>query len=189
MDTDNDAAFEQRLRHLLAKTNDIVVPELSAERLQRLRSLIPHSSPSFPSLSLIWRKTSDGVRNFLVLVEMIGVHAVCGMAPVLRDGSGGELAINAVSLPLPEGEVVVQVVPIGGRKAKALLSAKGRYSTVNDLSVELLHGGRLVEARPLEQKAELTLGGEGCFTLVLYIGDTAIGRMNVDISGEKDSDQ
>lgn len=187
MNDEHDNAFEQRLRNLLAKTEDITVPELSEERLRKLRLLIPRRESTTPYLSLAWRKLAECIHENLAIVKIVGLNPITGVTPAMRNGNGIDNVIEAVSLSLPHGEIVVQVTPSGERKAKALLSVKGRYSGKSDLSVELLRDGRLIEARPLEQKAELTLDGESNFTLILYAGDEAVAKMDLDIGETKDS--
>lgn len=187
MNDDKDNLFEQRLRNLLAKTGDVEVPPLTPERLAALRSLIPASPASKHSLSLVWRRAIGEIKDTLVILKTAGMTIGSAPAPLVRDGETGS-RIDMISCPLPNGELKAQVVPVGNRKAKLILSVKGEYLKRNDLSVELSLGQRLLEARPLEQKAEVTLDGIGSFTVTLFAGDAVVGEMNLDIGEAKDPD-
>lgn len=190
MSSDNSDAFEKRLRGLLRKTGDVDVPALTPERLASLRALIPESGIPVPSLSLMWKRVADKTFEILSFVETSGLSFSAPVASVLRGGEQRDAVpyVETASLSLPDGELKVQVLPAGNRRAKLLLSVRGKYAEKDDLSVELSLGRRLIEARPLEQKVEFTLVGTGEFSIVLFSGDEAIGRMSLDIGETRDAD-
>lgn len=187
MNIDDDEAFEQRLRILLKKTEDVVVPPLTRERLDSLRVMIPSSTPF---LSVVWKQMVEGTSEALSLVQSSGLDFSAPVASVLRGGEREKDIpfVKTASLALPNGELRVQILPVGHRQAKLLLSVRGEYVKADDLSVELALGQRLIEARPLEQKVEFTLVGAGEFSITLFAGDAMIGRMNLNIDGARDHD-
>lgn len=185
--TENDDDFEKRLRAVLARADKAAVPPLTPERLAALRELLPASRPSRPSLALLWKRLRNDARDALVMVTMTGLTGGGDSMPLFRDGDSGETHIDTVAFPLRDGELRVQVIPCDNHRAKALLSVKGLVAERKDLSVELALGERLIEARPLEQKAEVTLDGAGCFRISLFSGETPLGSMDVDIRIVKES--
>lgn len=189
MSIDNDEIFEQRLRNLLKRTGNVAVPPLTPERLESLRALIPVSDASIPFLSFLWRHAVDRVGETLSLVESMGLTISSPAVPVIRGEEGKDDAsyLETASLTLPDGELRVQILPVAKRRARLLLSVKGACANTEKLSVELLLGDRLIEARPLEQIAEFSLTGSGKFTIVLFSGDEAIGKMRLGIGDAGDS--
>lgn len=184
MNDSNNMAFEQRLRDLLAKTENVDIPTLSAERMKNLRALITEQMPSTPLLKYVWEKIGEKTLKTLSQVYASGLITVEALSPTTR-GEHDTPRLGTVAMPLPHGELRVQVVPFENRKAKLLLSVKG-YSVDQDLSVELSLGPRLIEARSMEQTAEFSLNNIGHFSIVVYSGDEPIGSLNLDIGEEED---
>lgn len=190
MSDDTDEVFEQRVRDMLAKSGDFVIPTITLERLAMLRTLIPNSmsgsSTSRPSLSLIWQCVAGEAKDALIVLKSAGVTIGAAPTPLVRNGDE-ESRIDMITCPLPNGEMKARIVPQGDRKAKLIVSVTGEYSKRDDLTVELSQGDRLIEARPMEQKAEVTLAGIGAFTVTLFSGDTVVGEMRLDIGEAKES--
>lgn len=183
MSNDTNDAFEQRLGNLLKKTGTVDIPPLTCERLESLRTLIPEVGESMPFLSLVWKRIADGVSDTLSLVGASGLSLSTPPVSILRGDEKRDNVpfIETASLTIPNGELQAQILPVGKHRAKLLLTVKGTCAETDDLSVELSLGQRLIEARSLEQKVEFTLSGMGNFSVTLFSGDEAIGRMNLDI--------
>ena len=179
----DDNKFEQRLRNLLQKTGSVDIPPLTQERLESLRTLIPTPIGTLPTLSLVWKQAVNGLSEILALVEASGLYFHNPVAPVLRgDEKHEDDPFNqTISLALPNGELWIQTLPLSDHKAKLLLSIKGRYNESDTLSIELSHGQRLIEARPLEQKAEFTISGFGIYSVALFSENEIIGKLNLKI--------
>ena len=186
--TEHRNDFEERLRAMLAKAEKVVIPPLTSERLASLRALIPDVQSVCPSLTLTWKKLVNDVRHSLVVTAATGLNMLRSPAPVFRDGAAAGAHIETIGFPLQNGEMQAQIIPLDNCKAKVLLSVKGNVAERNDLSVELALGQKLIEARPLEQKAEVTLHGTGFFKLSIFSGETPLGSMNMNIGIEKDPD-
>lgn len=191
MINESDTAFKQRLRDILAKSEDVAVPPLTPARLTALRALIPESmsesSDSDPFLTLAWQRIAGTAGEALVILKAVGVSIASEAAPLVRNGGGDEVRMDVLTYQLLNGELKAQMLPLGWCKAKLMLSVKGECSKMNDLAVELSQDGRLVEARPLEQKTEVTLDGVGQFVVTLLAGSTVIGAMRLNIGIAKDS--
>ena len=186
--TEHRDDFEERLRAMLAKADRVTIPPLSPERLAALRALIPTGQGTCPSLTLTWKKLVNDARHTLVVSMATGLNLLKSPAPIFRDAAAAEPHIETVGIPLQNGEMQAQIIPLDNHKAKVLLSVKGKVAERNDLSVELSLGQKLIEARPLEQKAEVTLHGTGFFKLSIFSGEITLGSMNMNIGIEKDPD-
>lgn len=189
MNNESETAFEQRLRDILDKTGEVAVPPLTVARLTALRALIPPTQEAKPLLSLVWESLANASEDVLRVVKTVGMAFEILPSPLVRDVDGGVSRIEMITCPLPNGELKAQVISSGSRKAKLVLSIKGDYIKRNDLSVELSLGQRLLEARPLEQKAEVTLDGTGLFIVKIFAGEEIIGEMNLDIAVEDKTEQ
>lgn len=187
MTDDSDTLFEQRLRSLLAKVGVVKGRELTAERLERLRALVPMIPAEMPTATLLWRRMGDGITETLSILKTVGLFTACTQSSLLRDGKTDGTRFDRISFPVQDGELLAQVIPGENRSAKVLLSVKGSLAERDDLSVELLLGKRLIEARPLEQKAEVTITGSGDFSIALFAGESSLGTMRLDIGAEEDS--
>lgn len=187
MNNDSDEMFEKRLRYLLSKTKDIRGMDLSSERLQNLRALIPIAAADCPYLSLVWKRLTTDAAEGLSVLKVFGLRIMSEPAPLLRSGENNSAHHNTVLLPLSDGELLARIIPGECRTAKVLLSARGMLQERGDLYVELSFGKKLVEARPLEQKAEVTLPGVGIYRITLFAGDAQLGTISFDIGAEEDS--
>lgn len=180
-----DDDFEERLSAAFSKAERVRVPPLTPERKAMLRALVRPAQDGRAVLSLMWRIIADGVEEMLYVVKTKGLVVSPSSAPVFRGDAGGEAQVGVVSLPVQGGELRIQVIPCKNRKARLVLTAKGEFAERDDLSVELALGSRLLEARPLEQKAELSVDGVGAFNLSLYAGDDIVGSVVLDIGMAK----
>lgn len=187
MTDDIDMNFEQRLRDLLGKMGDIAIPSLTRERLVLLRALISDAPAVMPSLCLAWRRVAAEAEGILAIVKMAGVALESVPVPLVRNGREENVRMDTVSCPLSNGELKAQVIPVGYHKARLVLSVSGECGSRGDLSVELSHGQKLIEARPLERKVEVALDGLGVFTVTLFSGEEVMGSMLLDIDEAQDS--
>lgn len=183
---DTDELFEQRLCFLLAKTRGANGLELTTERMERLRALVPIAPADHPSLTLVWRRMADGIAETLSILRTSDPLCVENSSSLLRDGNESAARLEMVSFPLYGGELRAQVIPGENRSAKVLLSVKGSVAERDDLFVELSLGRRLIEARPLEQKAEVTVNGAGNFGITLFAGDSHLGTIHLNIEAAED---
>lgn len=184
-----DDPFELMLSDLFAKYGKQDFPELTLERRASLRKLFPTANQSVPTLNLLWKRVANHVGETLEILSMIHM-TLTGSEPVLmRDGDEDETPqLNSVSLAVLDGELRALLFPSENRRVRIALSVRGDVASRNDLSVELTAGDRLIEARPMEQKAEVVLDGCGDFTVTLFSGDKALGSMKLDINEVKASD-
>lgn len=180
--------FEERLSGAFSASERVTVPPLTPERMATLRALVRPMYEDQPVLSLLWRRIADGAGEVLETVRMAGLTNLASPAPVFRGENAGQPQVGVMSLPVQGGELRVEIIPGKSRTARLLLTAKGDFAERDDLSVELSLGDRLLEARPLEQKAELAVAGIGAFTLSLYVGEEIAASLVLDIGTAKDED-
>lgn len=171
--------FEFQLERLLAKSGKLNYPPLSSERLAHLRTMIPKKKAQ-PRLLLRWEEIADQAGNTLTIVKSIGLHIIKEPLPLLR--GEGEAMVSLLTLPLPDGELRIQITPLEKQKTRLSLSVRGKYQARNDISVEVTQGANLIEVRPLELKSEVTLSGTGQYTITLLDAKSRIGNVQLDIS-------
>lgn len=171
--------FEFQLERLLAKSGKLRYPPLSSERRAHLRSFIPKEKAE-SWLLLRWEDIADQARNVLTIIKSIGLNIIEEPLPLLR--GEGEASVSLLTLPLPDGELRIQITPLEKQKARLSLSVRGKYQARNDISVEVTQGSNLIEVRPLELKSEVTLLGKGRYTITLLDAKSKIGNVQLDIS-------
>ena len=171
--------FESQLQRLLAKSGKLSYPPLSSDRLTYLRTFIPKEKTE-PWLLLCWEEAANQARNVLTVVKAIGLHIIEEPLPLLR--GEGEATVSLLTLPLPDGELRIQITPLEQQKTRLSLAVRGKYQMSNDISVEVTQGSNLIEVRPLELKSEVTLSGTGHYTITLLDAKHRIGNVQVDIS-------
>lgn len=180
MSKHNDAEFESCIRNVLKKTKWKEIPPLTPDRLASLCALIPVSASGVPGAVWVWNRLAGKAMDIFSLIGVFnGLTVVSVDAPLMRGDEEG--ATTAVSLPLPKGELRVRLEPRDNRAAVIVLHVDGELAARDDLSVELALNGKLTEARPLERKAEVRMGGPGEYILTVFKGVDAVGEMRMTI--------
>lgn len=188
MNMNQDEIFDQRIGSLLEKVGDIEPLPLSPERMEALRTLLPAGARTVPRMRLEWRRVADTLWEALAVAYWTGLAMQTETAPLMRGGEDDPAKLRQASLALPRGELLMEIHSGEGREAKLIFSVKGQYAQEDNLSVEVSVDGNLVEVRPLEQKAEITLKGAGEVSVALYAGDEEISTLELDIGEAKDGD-
>lgn len=181
-----DDLFEQRFTDSLLRRGKIAVPPLTPERKASLMASVKAARENSPTLVLTWRRIAGMAGEILTMAETVGLQLIDSPAPVMRDGGEGKSRMESATLPFQGGELHIQAIADEKRRTRLLLSVKGECEQRDDLSVELSLGDDLIEARPLEKKAELTLDGIGDYRLDLFAGSEEIATLRLPIGEEAD---
>ena len=177
----NDDDFEQRLGQAFSESRRIVVPPLTRTMRETLHAMRTQSHQPQRMIFLLWRKITTHAEESLTLAKAIGVAVAPVSAPVFRGEGCAESHIGMITVPVAGGEVHIQALPGKNRKTRLVMTAKGNWAAQSDLSVEVALGDRLLEARPLEQKVELSVDGAGAYTVSLSAGESVLGHVILDI--------
>lgn len=186
--TTEDDLFEQRFTESLLQRGKISAPPLTPERKASLMAKVTAARESSPALPLVWRRIVGTTREILTMGKTIGVLLLDSPAPVMRDGGEEKSRVESAMLQFQGGELHIQAIADSNHRTRLLLSVKGDSEQRDDLSVELSLGEELIEARPLEKRAELFVDGTGEFRLDLFAGAEEIATLCLPIGEETDHD-
>lgn len=184
----DDGLFEQRFAESLLRRGKMPVPRLTPERKAALLAEVKAVRENTPALFLIWKRVAGTAGELLTTAKATGMQLVDSPAPVMRGEEGRKSCVESATLPLQCGELRIQAIADGSRRTRLLLSVKGECEQRDDLSVELSLGEDLLEARPLEKKAELTLDGIGEYRLDLFAGREEIATLRLPVGEETDNE-